>query len=115
MAKNDTKNVTHPAQKNASKASGHADARKSAGKAVNKAELAASKQVGEDPSAAQKKDFLARFKKATKGKDLTHVAREINNNFEQYRTAELIARVHKMAAGKVIDEKILTAIEAIED
>lgn len=58
-------------------------------------------------------EFLKRFKKATKGKDLRHVAREINNDFPQYRTMQLINRVTKMSTGELVDLEVLEAIEKI--
>jgi len=67
----------------------------------------------QNATAKEQKAFNDRFKKATKGKDLTMVARDINNQFEQYRTAEVVSRVKRMAQGKLIDNAMLEAIEKL--
>jgi len=57
--------------------------------------------------------FGKRFKAATKGKDLLSVAREINNDFEQYKTLQVINRVKLMTKGELLDYDMLEAIEKL--
>jgi hypothetical protein len=62
-------------------------------------------------ASTDQKKFNARFKKATKGKNLLEVGREINNDLPQYRTAEVLNRLKLMEKGELMDEAILEAIE----
>lgn len=56
--------------------------------------------------------FAKRAEKAFKGKDNRTVVNAINNQFPD-RTGELMIKIDLVKKGKLMDEKILEAVEAL--